>query len=174
LVTSGSQKYAAVADSNNNTYIYTSTQNAGQTFAIPASAVPAGATINSVTLGAIASRSANTNTPIIELMIEKGAGNTYFGSPINLTGTTFSSVSSLTMATNPLNSNAVWTISDLGAIRFGVYKTNASGTVTARVSQISVTVNYSLPAGTGGQITANLSWNNGQVGRRAREQKTQN
>lgn len=158
----GTSKQDAVSTSNGDTsYVFTATQNNAQTFIVPNAGVPVGATINSVTVVAVA-RLTGAGTPTFKIRAEKGAGagNQDDGSS---TYTPTGSYATYTrqMNTNPFN-GAAWTLAEVNAwtTRFGVIKSNSSGTV--RVTQLYVVVNYTTGAASGScDVGVDLSWNNG-------------
>jgi hypothetical protein len=150
-------KVSAVLTNDSDTSYVSTSPVAIQTFVVANAGVPAGSTINSVTLFAVAR--ALSGTPNIKLRIEKGtSAGSQFDSPANTLNSSYQTYS-LSMATNPFTGSA-WTISEVNSwtSRFGVYKSNSSG--TARVTQLYVVVNYT-PTSASGQIAVSLSWNNG-------------
>ncbi len=141
--TSAVKVSAVGTDDGDTSYILTpGFNNTDQTFIVPGAGVPAGSTINSVTLNVVA-RNTDTSQKI-SLKVEKGtgSGNESNGPTLSLTGSyeTYSRV----MATNPFTSVA-WTLAEVNTwtSRFGVRTENNPG--TGRVTKIYVVVNYTAP-----------------------------
>ncbi len=140
----GSNKTSAVTSSDSDTsYIYETENGDDQTFIVTNAGLPAGTTINSVTLYAVARES--SGEPKIKLRMEKAVGDSSDGSDFHLDDSY--DTYSRTRTTNPFTGSA-WTLAEVNAwtVRFGVDKDNESGTV--RVTKIYVVVDYTLPADT--------------------------
>lgn len=162
--TGGSSKANAVAvnDGDVSRISVSSPTGTAQTFTFPNPVIPAGATINSVTVTAVASRTSTVTTQFaLRAEIGNGAGQQSDGATITIgtAANTYATYSRPPMTTNPFTGDA-WTQSDIAAMRFGVIKINSTGTV--RVTQMYITVNYT-PATTVSscQLYTDLSWNNG-------------
>ncbi len=143
----GADKVAAVSSNDGDTsYIKTSTQDYRQTFAFPGASVPAGSTINSVTVKVVAKRTAGGGPNQINIVAEKGTGAADISDgSIEGVGPTYAE-KTRTMLTNPFTPSA-WTVSEVNSwttggqgIRFGVRLHQTTNEV--RVTQISVVVNY--------------------------------
>jgi len=141
----GASKVAAVSSSDGDTsYINTATLENRQTFGFPGAAVPAGSTINSVTVSVQAKRNAAGGTNQYNIVAEKGTGPTDVSDDSVLIGAGNNyATNSRTMATNPFTS-AVWTDSEVNTwgIYFGV-RCNAG---QVRVTEIYLIVDYTPPA----------------------------
>lgn len=142
----GTSKVTAVSSNDGDaSYIKTSTQGYRQTFAFPGASVPAGSTINSVTVKVVARRTTGGINQI-DLVAEKGTGTSDIsdGSILGV-GATYAG-KTRTMLTNPFTASA-WTVSEVNSwttggqgIRFGVRLDETTNEV--RVTQISVVVDY--------------------------------
>ena len=137
--------YDAVNDTTpdgDSTYIDTSASL--DTFNMSTLSLPTGATISSVVLNATA-KASSSGAPL-QLVAENGTSSSklYVGSTNTLTNTTSYATTSITLATNPLNSNKAWAVSDINNMDFGVRTTN--GSAIPRITQMSVVVNYSIPS----------------------------
>jgi hypothetical protein len=163
LVPSGSGTYdqwtantgtdvSAVAGNDGDTS-YIDTSVSVDTFTVANAGVPAGSTINSVTITAVA-RSTTAGAPL-QLVAEKSG--TLSLDPVPKTLTTSYTTYTRTMNTDP--TGATWTLAEVNAwtSRFGVRTTN--GTTIPRVTQLSVSVNYVAPSVC--QLGVDLSWNAG-------------
>jgi len=136
-------KVSAVASNDGDTsYLSATTNSSRQSFTLPGAAVPAGSIINSVTLNVMAKYSGGSTS--IQLFAENGTGssNRSTDSAHTLTGS-YASYSRV-MTTNPFTATA-WTVSEVNSwtTRFGVVKSSTA--YTARVTQISVVVDYTAP-----------------------------
>ena len=151
-------KVTAIASNDNDTsYVTTTVQNNAQTFLPMNSGIPATALVNSVTVNVVGRSS--SGSPSMKIRVEKVAGGASQsdGPTVNPGGsyTTYTR----NLATNPFTGLA-WTTAEVNAwtTSFGIIKTSSSGTL--RVTQISVTVNYTLPS-TDCRLGVDLSWNGG-------------
>ena len=139
--TSNSGTHLAALQSAGGTYMLSSTNGNAQTVKMAnATNVPAGATITSVVLTALAAE--NGGTANIKLRVENATGGSVSDDAgHSLTSTQFGAVTR-TMATNPVT-GAAWTATDVNNWneRFGVVRNN-TGTPQPRVDQLYVTVNY--------------------------------
>lgn len=154
--TNTTNKTNAVSDGNSSTYI-TATASASQTYKINTTGIPVGATINSVSVNVTAQK-INSGTPTMSIRIEKGsgAGSQNDSAPIS-PGSTLSTFTTATLTKDPFTNNS-WTIAALSTWGFGINKINSTGTL--RVTEITVTVNYTVtPTSTSCQLGVDLSWN---------------
>lgn len=146
---------SVINDANAN-YISETTQNDAQTFVFGNAGIPAGSTVNSVTISAYAR--SGSGSPTIKLRAEKGtgAGKQSDSASTAILGSSYAKYD-YAMATNPFT-GAAWAVSEVNGwtTRFGVVESSSTGTV--RVTQIYVVVNYTPPDGS---IGAALSSNNG-------------
>ncbi len=143
------------ANDGDTNYISDTTLNNAQTYVFANAGVPAGSTINSISVVAYAK--ASSGTPTIKFRTEKGNGNNNLrDSATNITLTNTYTAYTNQMTTNPFTS-AAWTLAEVNSwtSHFGVIKTSSTGTVA--VTQIYVVVNYTPQSSLG----AALSWNNG-------------
>lgn len=133
----GTSKANALSGNDSDASFITESTN-GQTFAMQNSNVPIGSTINSVTLNAVA-KEVNGNATL-QLIAENGTAQSFSG--VNNLTTTYATYS-WTMNTNPLTSSA-WTLSEVNnwTTKFGVFKNTP--TATARVTNLYVTVSYTI------------------------------
>ncbi|MEN9614110.1 MAG: hypothetical protein RLZZ347_417, partial [Candidatus Parcubacteria bacterium] len=160
-----SNKITAVTDGSSSTYVYENP--IGQTFTFGNPSVPSGSTVTSVVLSASAMEVGGDAT--LGFLAENGTGSGQQGTstPQNLTSSlaTYNWV----MTVNPINGHA-WTVGDnsvndvtnfsgSSGVRFGMFKTNATGTV--QVAQLSLTVNYAASGSSACQLGVDLSWNAG-------------
>jgi peptidoglycan/xylan/chitin deacetylase (PgdA/CDA1 family) len=144
---SGNKYDAVVTNDGDSTYISETSDNDAQTFTFPGTGVPAGSTINSVTINVVARHNSGSSNPRIKLRAEKGS-HTYDRSDsgdMNLTSSY--APYSWTLTSNPFTHNQ-WTLAEVNAwsTRFGVVKTDGSFSGSGnniRVTQISVSVDYS-------------------------------
>jgi hypothetical protein len=150
----GTEISALTTNDSDTTYIDLS--NNVETFAVTNAGVPAGATINSVTITTVAK--STTAGAILQLVTEKG-GALNIGS--NNTLTTNYTTYTRTLTTDPSTGN-LWTLAEVNAwtTKFGVR--SSGGAAMPRVTQVSVAVNYTfLPQPTVCQLGMDLSWNAG-------------
>ena len=136
--------YAISTNDADTSYVSTGTNGNAETFVMPGAGLPAGVSINSVTLTAlVATQGGSAN---VKLRVEKGtgAGGQSDDGGTAVTSGTYTTISR-TMGTNPFTS-AAWTVAEVNAwtTRFGVVRNNASGG-TPRVTQLYLTVNYNPP-----------------------------
>ncbi len=147
---------ASVATNDNDTsYLHNATSV--ETFLPANAAVPAGSTINAVTLTAVARGTAAGSA--IQLVVENGGAPNTAGNnnPLTTSYATYTRA----MTTNPFTGNP-WAVADVNAwtTRFGVQA--ASGIATPRVTQLMVKVDYTAPATSSGcQLGVDLSWDGG-------------
>jgi hypothetical protein len=135
---------------------YIDTSTSIDTFTVPGSALPANATITSVTLTAVAR--GNSAGATLQLVTEK-SGTVNIGPTISLS-TTYTPYTR-TMFNNP-GTGLPWTVAEVNtwSTSFGI-RTTASTSVP-RVTQISIAVAYTyLPATPACQLGVDLSWNGG-------------
>lgn len=132
----GTTKVSSVATNDGDTsYINHNVPGQAQTFTVAGASVPAGAIINSVTLSVVARETTNAS---IQLRLEKGT-TTSDGSVTAITNNYTSY--NRTLTTNPFTGLA-WTLEEVNSwsVQFGVVY--SGGLSNARVSQVSVVVNY--------------------------------
>ncbi len=130
-----------------------------ETFAFANAGVPAGSTINSVTLTAVARGTASGAA--IQLVAENGGAPNSSGNnnPLTTSYATYTRA----MTTNPFTGNP-WTLAEVNAwtTRFGVQTSN--GAATPRVTQLSLKVDYTAPpVSSGCQLGVDLSWDGGNT-----------
>ena len=140
----GTKVDAVASNDGDATFISsTSTASDAQTFSFPGAAVPAGATINSVTLTAQAK--VDSSYGELQLLAENGINSVANkpGSPNTVSNTASYAPVTWNMATNPIT-HAAWTVADVNswAMNFGV--ANVSAFFGAKVSQLSLTVDYTV------------------------------
>ncbi|MBI2120356.1 MAG: tandem-95 repeat protein [Parcubacteria group bacterium] len=137
-VSSGNKVDAVVVSNGDTSYISEGDNDKTQTFSIANAGIPAGSTINSVTLYAVA-RGTSSGSKKFVLGVENGAGT--FDSGSGIVATSGYSTSSRSMIINPLTELA-WTLSEVNnwTTKFGVQRSNDVGTI--RVTQIYVVVDY--------------------------------
>ncbi|QLG69612.1 MAG: internalin, putative [Candidatus Woesebacteria bacterium] len=134
----GDKVTAVSTNDGDTTYITNSGNGQRQSFTFSNAGVPAGATINSVTLNVVAKE--GQGGAKLKLLVEKGPsdGDRSVGSDNNLTGSyaTYSRV----MPTNPFT-GAAWTLAEVNSwsVKFGVEN---SANKTAIVTQIYLIVDY--------------------------------
>jgi len=135
---SGTKETAVSANDGDTTYITNSTNAQRQSFVFSNAGVPAGATINSVTLYAIAKEGEGGSK--LKLLVEKGTLVTdrSLGSDNNLTGSYVAY--SRAMTTNPFTGVA-WSLAEVNGwtVKFGVE--NGANKI-ARVSQLYLIIDY--------------------------------
>lgn len=144
-----------VTNDGDTNSISETTLNDAQTFDFANAAIPAGATINSVTVTAYVR--AESGSPTIKFRAEKGSGTSNRSdSASNITPTASYAAYTNQWTTNPFT-NTAWTLAQVNSwtTSFGVVKTSSTGTV--RVTQMYVVVDYT-PASSLGVV---MSWNNG-------------
>ncbi len=141
---------SAVTTNDTTSYIVPESQE--ESFAFTNAGIPAGSTVNSVIVHAVALGSGST----LQFMEENGTNQT-FEPTIHSLGIAYTDYS---YAFPTMPSGASWTLSEVNAwtTRFGVV--NVSG-ATARVTRMYVVVNYNAPAATACQLGVDLSWNGG-------------
>ena len=130
------------SDNDDTTFINsTSTVGDAQSFSFPGAAIPAGATINSVTLTALAK--VDSGFGEIKLLAENGASPAYKPGVDTVSNTASYAPVTWTMATNPIT-HAAWTAADVNswAMNFGV--ANVSAFSGAKVTQLSLSVDYAV------------------------------
>ncbi len=151
----GTDVTAVTSNDNDTSYIDNSVSL--DTFAVPNAAVPAGSTINSVTISTVAR--STTAGASLHLITEKSGAVSLDPSPKTLTTSYATYMRSMT--TDPSTGSA-WTLAEVNAwtTKFGVRTIN--GTQTPRVTQLSVLVSYTPPPpATACQLGVDLSWNAG-------------
>ena len=135
-------KYNAATTSDGDaSYISETASSEAQTFAFPGALIPAGSSINSVTLNAVARVSAGVASTT--LRVEKGltAPDISDGSYQDLVSSY--ATSSRTMTTNPFTGLA-WTLAEVNTwpVNFGVVYNDGGSGHTGRVTQVYIVVNY--------------------------------
>jgi hypothetical protein len=151
LVGTSTKSKAVSTNDGNTTYISETSDNSVQTFTVANAGLPTGATINSVTLYAVA---LGTNSGI-QLRLEKsstGSGNQNDDATHDLTSSY--ATYSRTLTTNPFTGSA-WTLAEVNSwsVRFGVQYDDGGDDDVARVTQIYVVVNYNIPDTTAPTVT---------------------
>jgi hypothetical protein len=149
----GTDVSAVSTNDSSTSYILPDPQQETFTFANPSPVVPANATNISVTVHAVALGSGST----LQLM-EENAGGTQVFDPTTHALTAAYVDYSYPFPTMP--NGSPWTPTEVNGwtTRFGVQ--NVSGN-TARVTQMSVVVNYNAVGGTACQLGVSLSWDGG-------------
>lgn len=137
----GTRVGATQTNDGDSSYINTGTSV--ETFSFPGAGIPAGSTITSVTVAAIARGTASGAS--FQLVAENGGAPNANGAQAL---TTSYQTYTRTMTTNPFTDSA-WTLSEVNAwsTRFGVQAANNAA--STRVTQVFVTVAYSAGAQTG-------------------------
>jgi hypothetical protein len=150
----GTDRYAMVADSNDGTTIASSTNNQQQFFSYAsiAGSIAAGSTINSVQV-VVRAQNATDGDVQVRVFVGGGAAGNGATTALSTTLTTYSGASTV-FTTNP-DTTAAWTrdqvVNAAGASNltgFGVRAVNVtSGTVT--VAKAYMVIDYTEPAGSG-------------------------
>ncbi|MFH0905559.1 MAG: SdrD B-like domain-containing protein [bacterium] len=145
-VTPGSDDTAKVAavqiDDGDDSYIYETVNNERQTFGFPGASLPAGSTINSVTLYGIAKGFGAGSSPKKMVLTVRSSDGTFSNSTDIVTNAGYTT-HEREMTVNPFTSNP-WTLAEVNGwtTTFGVARSNDNGTV--RVTQIYLEVDYTL------------------------------
>ena len=142
------------------TYLTSSVAGNAETFTVANAVVPAGATINSVTMYAIVANSGGVSSSTLRVENGVAAANIKDGTGYTLNSGATTTISRQ-MLTNPFTGLA-WTQAEVTnwTTKFGIMRTNNTGVgATPRLDQIYVVVNYTpAPSGT---VGVDLSWNAG-------------
>ncbi|MDR3643426.1 MAG: VWA domain-containing protein [Candidatus Doudnabacteria bacterium] len=143
----GNKISAVASNDGDSSFITSSSTSAAETYSFPGAGLPAGATVNSITLTAQVKNGGSIFVwPAVQLLLENGANSANDGAAghIVIDNSAYTPIS-WTMADNPLTS-APWTLSDVNAwtVNFGVGVAAASAG-TAMVTQISLSVDYNPP-----------------------------
>ncbi len=153
----GSTKTNAVTSSDGDaSYIIESSNGDDQTYNMSGAGIPAGSTVNSVSLFVVARRFSNAFEPHIKLRLEQGTGSGNQSDGSDLTLTTPYATYIRPLPVNPFTGLA-WTASEVNswAVKFGVRKTNSSG--AAVVTQVYVLVDYNLPPDTTAPVVTQVT-----------------
>jgi hypothetical protein len=155
--TTNAQKVVAMGTNDNDaSYLSSGTNNNSQVFIIQNASLPPGATVNSVTLYALAR---NTSVGATMRLRVENAGNTVSSTSAQFSPSAAYSPLSWTMNVNPIT-GLPWTSAEVSAwpVRFGMMKTNTN---VARVSELYVVVNYSYTPAALAPVKVDMSFNNG-------------
>ncbi|MFH1111482.1 MAG: VWA domain-containing protein [Patescibacteria group bacterium] len=137
----GTKVNAVATNDGDASYIDASNNNDRQSFTVANAGIPTNSIINSVTLNAVAKYSGGSTR--IQLLVENGTGinNRKTDSSHALSSSYTAYTRAMTI--NPFTGIA-WTVAEVNAwtVRFGVVKSNSSN--SARVTQLSVTVDYTI------------------------------
>lgn len=136
---------AVVSNDGNSSYITEDVNDRVRTFAVANAGLSAGITINSVTFNVIAS---GTNSGI-KLRLEKGTNNNDRNDSATVSLTNSYAGYSRTDLVNPFTHEA-WTLAEVNewTTKFGIQYVDQGSNDEARVTQIYVVVDYSLPPDT--------------------------
>ncbi len=153
-----SKTSAVAANDGSSSYITETSVNQAETYIFPGAGIPAGATIDSVTLTATAATNGGNSTIALRAERGTGSGQQSDGPSVILTNTSYGPVTR-TMATNPFT-GAAWTLAEVNAwtTRFGVVRINSGGG-SPRVTQLALSVTYRMPSTC--TLGIDLSWNGG-------------
>jgi len=146
----GASYYTEVneASANDSTNIYASTSPARNRFTFPAFSVPAGATVNNLTIHYRAMRNGNPGANIRSALLVGGTDYDTVDPGVNPSKTPNYADYSYAYATNP-KTGAAWTVADINGAggnplqAFGVYTSDANPDVY--VSQVYAVVDYTVP-----------------------------
>lgn len=131
------------SNDGDTTYISSATSGHIDLYTIDASALPSDAIISGITVSHRIRREVGGINLTHSVRIRIG-GTTYSGTNGTLTGASVSYILTTpgTWATNP-NSGVAWTVANINALEIGSYR--GAGAVTARVTEVYVTVTYTQP-----------------------------
>lgn len=155
--TTNGQKVVAMGTNDaDSSYLSSGAANNSQAFVIQNATLPSGATINSVTLYAVARYT--VAGAILRLRVENVSNTASATSPIITPASTYGTIS-WTMNVNPLTGLA-WTGTDVTSwpLRFGMMKTNNN---VARITQLYAVVNYSYTPVSLAPVKVDMSFNSG-------------
>ncbi len=178
-------KVDAVSTNDSDTTFISSSSASGatQTFNFPGANVPSGSTINSVTLTAQVKKGSSFFSPQIQLRAQNATNSANNGLGEVITNDSTYTPISWVMTLNPFTSSA-WTLSEVNnwTTKFGVAKADIFDTTTLKVTELSLTVDYTehpapavnptLPLPTCGLDIALVLDNSGSIGGNLSTMKT--
>lgn len=131
------------SNDGDTTYVSSATSGHTDLYTIDASTLPANAIISGITVSYRIRRVTGGINLQHSARVRTG-GTTYNGGTGTITGASVSyQLSSFAWATNP-NTGVAWTVANISAMQIGVNR--GTGAVTARVTEVYVTVTYTVPA----------------------------